>query len=191
MITNTCLTGGSFVADPPPADPDDRLPAPEDPLCVPDEPPLELDGACAWVVFALAAGTGVGSGSAAGGSLPEAADSGSVAEAEPEAGAPDGAEAGSTTFRGERADASVSFTAEPAASPRIAPKPRNTSTSSAEIRGEGSLKPEGARAGPLATGAVVESRGGAPARCARPTTRRRSGSSNGLREPTRAPQPRQ
>jgi hypothetical protein len=163
MITNTCLIGGSFVAGAPAVDFEDppceleELPLePEDLPSELLELPLELAGAfaAAGLVLRAAAGVGVGSDSDDGGSLSaaeeDASDVDADADAEAEA-APDGAEAGSTTFRRERADASVSSTLEPATWPRSTPKPRNTSTSNAETRGGGSLRPERARVASPAT----------------------------------------
>ncbi len=135
---------------------------------------------------------GVGSGSAGGGvlSVLDADDSEAVGDAGGEAS--EEPAAGSTTFSGDRVDASVSLTLVAAARPRITPKPRNTSTRSAEMRGEGSLRPDGVRvdAGAVWIGAVGLCT--APARaCAWPPTRRRMPSSRALRTPTRAPQLRQ
>ena len=218
MITNTCLTGGSFVAEPPaaelevlPSEPEvlpsepEVLPSepevlPSEPEVLPSEPevlPLELDGAfaAAFVVLPAAAGAGVGSDSDAEdeGSPPgaEGEDSDVDVDVDAEAEAPDGPEAGSTTFRGERAAASVP-TREPATLPRSTPKPRNTSTSSAETRGGGSLRLEDVRTSTLAagTGAARALRRWRPRDVPAPA-RRRSSSSCGLRDPTRAPHARQ
>ena len=68
MITNTCLTGGSFEWDPPPAGPVDPLPEPLEPDGA--EPLPEPDGLAAEALLeGLAAG--VGSGAALGGSTLE------------------------------------------------------------------------------------------------------------------------
>src|SRR5438132_11380728 len=135
MIRNTCLTGGSLGAD------------------AAGGVPASLDGALACgaaglveggadgaaPVGAAAAGEGVGSG----------ADEGASLAAEPrEDSAPDelgavGAGAcwgGRITFTPRPAEAaSVSGARELAAAPSATPKPRNATTSTAEIRAEGSV----------------------------------------------------
>jgi hypothetical protein len=207
MITNTCLIGGSFFAGEPAAG---LGAAPSEA----SELPFELDGAVVGVVGLAAAGAaaGVGSDSAGGGSL-LAVDDGSAeadadadAEAEAEVDGTAGSEEGSTTFSGERDEASDALGRVAATFPRSTPNPRNTSTSRAEILGAGSrraLAPIDPRAGPTAAGAgwaalttaALSTAAGlcavASAGRARPTTRPRSSSSRGLREPMRRPHERQ
>src|ERR1019366_3354072 len=171
MITNTCLIGGSFFAGEPAAG---LGAAPSEA----SELPFELDGAVVGVV-----------------GLPGA-------EAEAEVDGTAGSEEGSTTFSGERDEASDALGRVAATFPRSTPNPRNTSTSRAEILGAGSrraLAPIDPRAGPTAAGAgwaalttaaLSAAAGlcaGAWAGRARPTTRPRSSSSRGLREPMRRP----
>ena len=114
---------------------------------------MELGGAfsAGAPAFAGAGGAGVSSGSALGGSLSVGEEVGSEVEVDPEL--PAGADAGNSTLKGERTDASVSFTLEPAASPSTTPKPRNTRTSNAETRAGGSLRPARAGVGAGASGA--------------------------------------
>ncbi|MFI4977170.1 MAG: hypothetical protein ACHQC8_00610 [Solirubrobacterales bacterium] len=181
MITNTCFTGGSFAELPEgePADP----PAP--PLELGEEVLLEAGAGFAGTAGEALVGDDVGSDVEAGGS-PEAADEelsalGGGVELEPTAGA-----CGRINFTGRRTDAaSVSSAREPAAPPTITPNPRNISTSSVETRGDGSVNPDprGARAS-VAAGAIWSARSGA-------RTRRRSATRLGLRDPIRAPHPRQ
>ena len=101
----------------------------------PDEPEVEAGAAGA-------AGPGVGVDSArGGGSLVDSAE-GDVCGA-------GGAARGITTLRRERAEAAnVSRARDPAAPPRITPKPRKTSTSSADTRGDGSVNPSANSDGP-------------------------------------------
>jgi hypothetical protein len=151
MITNTCLIGGSPVAAAPGADwppfADDDPPSepalPEDPELAGGEVAAELDEPEEDAGVAGAAGLGVGVDSAAGGGSLVDSAGGDVC-----AGAAVAAR-GMTTLRGERAEAAnVSRARDPAAPPRITPKPRNTSTSSADTRGEGSVNPSANREGP-------------------------------------------
>ena len=143
-------------------------------------------------------GAGVGSvedsGSADGGSLPAPVEDDSALE--PDVLADAGADGGSTTFSGERAEAATSLTLVAATLPRSTPKPRNTSTSSAETRGGGSLSPEAARAGEPSgagsgVGGLTKTSGLASPAGSLSRTRASSGSSCGLRGPTRAPHSRQ
>jgi hypothetical protein len=155
MITHTCLIGGSFFSvpseldsEPAPCDPEEPFSEPVASSFEPEEPE-EPDVLCAAavVVFALAAGVGVGSTSDSGDedSLLEAAALDSAEDVVDVGVLP--AAAGSSTFSGACEEASVSLTVEPAVLPRSTPKPRNTSTSNAETGREGSLRPEGAAAG--------------------------------------------
>jgi hypothetical protein len=208
MITNTCLIGGSFFAglladslEPPVEDP--LSDEPEELPSELEEPVLELAGAFAAGVVLVA--VGVCSGSLAGGSLlaVEAEDSEDVVVGVEEA--PEGDE---TILTGERVEASVSSTPELATLPSSTPKPRNTSTSSAETGRDGSRRPfEGGTApAGVAPVAVAMSTAGAPPEAAssvgpasaiapavpvRPRTRLSSSSSCWERDPTRAPQARQ
>src|ERR1700677_2836663 len=205
MIKNTCLIAGRVLAGVPAGAFEDSLPVPADPPCEADDSPpardgaaLELDGvvlgALAVFVLTAAAGGGVGVGSASddGGSLADAEDDSDVAVLAV-ALALAGADAGSTTFNGERADASVSAGLEAATWPRITPKARKTTSNSADTRGAGRRRPEVAfarvsigasGAGPAADARERVSPGWAPSLLS-------SRSSCGLRSPTRAPQARQ
>jgi hypothetical protein len=132
MITNTCLTAGSLVAEPlegDVGDPRSALEPPSAPVELGGAPAPAGAGALAAVVEASVA-AGVGAGSDSGGSAE--ADEGAAGV---EAAAVDG---GSTSFRRRPAAASVLLTGDPATPPRSTPKPRNTSTSRTEIRGAGS-----------------------------------------------------
>ena len=201
------MIGGSFVAGDPAAGlPDSPLPA------------LALAGAfvvaAAVVLLGVAAGVGVAAGSASGGGV-EASAVAELAASEPDSAV--GAEpalafvGGMMTFSGERAEASAPPTGELAAFPSSAPKPRNTSTRSAEIRGAGSRRPvalaTAARAsGPVApalaaavadavvaepAGAAAASPAATPSLRDCPPARAINTSSCGLRDPARAPQLRQ
>jgi hypothetical protein len=200
------LIGGSFFVDAPsPPAPEDPPFDPETSLSDPEEPLAPFELGFVWVVAAvvveLATGVGVDSGSDSGddSSPPVLKDLDSAeldsAEVDSDVDVPEAPAEGNTTFSGERAEASVSLTLELAASPMIAPKPRNTRTSSAEIGREGSLGPEGARADSFTavSGATAPTASlpAASLRASLPATRRRRSSSCGLRSPTRAPQRRQ
>jgi len=146
MITNTCLTGGSFELEPPGAGAEDPL------LPPPPPPPPELDGeedlpepdlAPAEAGVEEAPADEVDSEAAEGvGSDPAEAEGGSLVEGEEASGigvAAVGAAGGRTSLTCLPEDAaSVSCTEEPATSPMRTPKPRNISTSTAETREEGS-----------------------------------------------------
>jgi hypothetical protein len=214
MITNTCLSGGSFFAgpladslEPPSEEPPLEAEEPPSELDEPLEPVLELAGVLAAGVLLLV--VGVGSDSVAGGSLLEVEEEDSEAV---EVGAEE-ADAGAVTiFTGERVEASVSSTPELATLPSSTPKPRNTSTSSTETGRDGSRRPLDGGAAPAGAasaagaGAAPGTAPGAappvaappaglsamaPAASVRPRTRRSSSSSCWPRAPTRAPQARQ
>jgi hypothetical protein len=187
MITNTCLTGGSFEVEPPDEDPGDPLlPLGElgDVVFFVDlgDEVLELD-------FEEPAGVGVGvdSDSVGGGSLTgDEEASGVEVEAR-------GAAGGRISVRDGRVDAArVSSTREPAAPPRITPKPRNTSTSSADTLGGGSVRPDRPAADPAVSVVCPGGRRNGEDLAGRTLRmRRKSRTSWGLREEMRAPQPRQ
>ena len=187
MIRNTCLTGGSFDDDP--------LGRGVRPTSRTEPPslPAELGALLPDGAGVLAAAAGVGRRSRSGrrgfrrrfGSGRAAGRTGSAVEPT------DAVACGRISLTGARADAaSVSVTRGLAASPTSTPKPRNTSTSSAETRGEGSVRPErGARPRGRRAPRPLQA---APVAGARPPgSPRRSCSSRGLRAPTRAPQSRQ
>ena len=144
MITNTCLTGGSFELEPPEAgvlDPPLPLPPPPLPLPLPLEPDGEEDlpeagfVPVAGVVVGAAA-DGVGSELAAGGSLAAGEAASGVVAVVVAAGAAAG---GRISFTCRPASAaSVSCTGEAVTLPIRTPNPRNASTSTAQTRGDGS-----------------------------------------------------
>src|ERR1700677_3500993 len=142
MITNTCLTGGSFELEPPEAgvvDPPSPLPLPPPPAPLPPEPDGEKDlpeagFVAAEGVLAGAVADGVGSELAVGGSLAvgEAASGVVVVAAA-------GAAGGRISFTCRPASAaSVSCAGEAVTLPIRIPNPRNASTSTAQTRGDGS-----------------------------------------------------
>jgi hypothetical protein len=148
MITNTCLTGGSFELEVLGAGADDPLlPAPSLlPLPAPaldgEEAPVtdfapDLAGVEAGVEVAA---DGVGSDSAGGGSLGDDGEASGV-EVGVEVDAV-GAADGRISFTCRASEASVSCTGEPTTPPRTTPKARNINTSAAEIRDEGSARPD-------------------------------------------------
>src|SRR5271166_4238274 len=194
MITKTCLTGGGFEEEPCEEGPEEPPSEPDEPDSEPEEPDSEPEELLALLPEDALAGAGV----EAGVEDSEAAAPG-VGVASPVDGGEDegvvlGAEAvvcGSRTFSGALWEASVSFTRGPAAPPISTPKPRNMSTSSADTRGAGRLRPDprGARLG--AAGAAGAAGCGSGPRTSAACASRRfcsSATSSGLRAPTRAPQ---
>jgi len=150
------------------------------------------------VTFLVAAGVGVGAGSDSGGSPAEEEDE--EVDVELDVFAADALGPGSTSFKGRREAASVSSTRELAALPMSTPNPRNTSTSSTETLGEGSVNhearalvrpPAGGGAWGGASAVTVGGRTGWGAPLERLWMRAISSTSWGLRDPTRAPQLRQ
>src|SRR5271165_518495 len=192
MITKTCLTGGGFEEEPCEEGPEEPPSEPDEPDSEPEEPDSEPEELLALLPEDALAGAGVEAG------VEEDSEAGApgVGVASPVDGGEDegvvlGAEAvvcGSRTFSGALWEASVSFTRGPAAPPISTPKPRNMSTSSADTRGAGRLRPDprGARLG--AAGAA--GCGSGPRTSAACASRRfcSSATSSGLRAPTRAPQ---
>src|SRR5450631_1874959 len=169
MITNTCLTGGSLETAPPaldPEDPDaeDPDPADSDDEDSPSPPPAELAGVVAApdepfavVGFDEPAALGVGVSSEDAGSLEEDDEGGDAGAVAVVLGG-----AGTIVVAGLADAASVAVTGELATSPRSTPKPRNTSTTIAEIRGAGRVRPVAGGSGGLVDGAPT---GGTGAAC--------------------------
>jgi hypothetical protein len=190
MITKTCLIAGSFVLAPPPLEPEELGFVPF--ASLPPSPPAAavVVGAGAGAALAGVAGAcaGVGVSSEEGGSLDESVED----DGDDDADAAGGAAAGTMTLTGGREEASVAFTDELAAPPINTPNPRNASTKTAEIRGEGRARPDANP--PAGTDAAsgfagCSSEGGMFAERSRMPLS--SSSSCALRGPLRAPQSRQ
>jgi hypothetical protein len=186
MITNTCLIGGSLEADPADGsfEDSDPEPSPSAPFKLEDEILFGCEPAGAGVTSLLGACVdSTGGGSLAG------AEEGALEEAR---GVPDAVGLPSRSLTVGCAEAvSVPFTGERAAAPRSTPNPRNTSTSSIETLGGGSLGAD-RRGGLLRPGTASASAAGAPSPVrSRSFTPRNRAASWGLRDPTRAPQARQ
>jgi hypothetical protein len=140
MITNTCLTGGSFDVAPVDGDLEEPRPAPFELGAEPrslaavfvgaGDDEERFVGAGVWVAVSAGVGVGVDSDTAAGGSPADVGDAAEIALA-----------TGRISFSRGRADADVSSTRDPVTSPMITPKPRKTSTSSTHTRGEGRVRP--------------------------------------------------
>jgi hypothetical protein len=165
MITNTCFTAGSFApaVELEPTDP----PLPE--LELGAEGAGEVGGDFEEAAGALPFAAGVGSDSAAGGSLELAGEGLSAPGVDV---APGMGACARITFTGRRAEAARTPVArERTALPTITPNPRNISTSKVDIRGEGSVGPDPRRAG--ASGGCAASSSGRP----EARTRRRSATS--------------
>src|SRR6266851_969988 len=106
MITNTCLTGGSFVLEPPGEEPEEPDDPPSPAVELGELLPLETGGAFAAVVVEASGAAGVGAGSDSGGSPPADGDGEAAAGAA-------AVEGGRTSFRRRPEAACVLLTGEP------------------------------------------------------------------------------